>query len=503
MIEHVGRRFGEQTSNDAQVLLKNALKCATVRVRIDFCVTGEKMIRRLIAVAIAVCLVSISSTHLRAADELDRLLLKHAHTILETLNEKGHKNVGVLKFRVKKGEEPATDRAGTLNMRLAEKLEMALVLANKIQDPIGVVRDANRIAATVPGANHLTAEGRKQLFTAQYELAWGDKKVTPDAFITGVAFIHPDMKTMTIGLSMFDASSDELIALSKFDAKPDLEDLLESGESFTVRGVFDQGSLEMTQDERKDKATEEAVKATVLVKNETAGQTKAVSSKLHPLSPTNPDSPISLEIRYEGVPQTIEFREGAAFVKEPTENQKVSFVVRRKGSGTPRLGIVLKVNGENTLYRQKLPDAQCSPWIFEPSLREFQVGGFQLDTESMQEFKVLSEAESKAKEINYGEFVGTISISVLKEQTVEPKINEDLLSDDGEDFAMLTRSVFPKKPARNLDALRHQLADSATRGLIVDGAVVQQNVTVAQFKGDSIPIMTATVKYYNPQDLPE
>ena len=92
---------------------------------------------------------------------------------------------------------------------------------------------------------------------------------------------------------------------------------------------------------------------------------------------------------------------------------------------------------------------------------------------------------------------------MLKEQTVEPKINEDLLSDDGEDFAMLTRSVFPKKPARNLDALRHQLADSATRGLIVDGAVVQQNVTVAEFKGDSIPIMTATIKYYNPQDLPE
>jgi hypothetical protein len=115
----------------------------------------------------------------------------------------------------------------------------------------------------------------------------------------------------------------------------------------------------------------------------------------------------------------------------------------------------------------------------------------------------LSQTESKAKEINYGEFVGTISISVLKEQTVEPKIAADLLSDDGEDFAILTRSAFPKKPARNLSALRHQLADASTRGLIVDGAVVQQNVQVTQFKGDSIPIMTATIKYYDPQDLPE
>lgn len=461
------------------------------------------MIRGLIAVCIALGVVSITSRELRAADELDRLLLKQAHSILGTLKEKGHKNVGVLKFRVKKGEEPATDRAGTLNMRLSEKLEMALILANKVQDPVGVIRNANRTAATIAGANHLTVEGRKLLFTTQYDLAWGDQKVTPDAFVTGVAFIHPDMKTITIGLSMFDSSSDELVALSKFDAKPDLEDLLESGESFTVRGVFDQGSLEMTQEERKDKATEEAVKTTVLVKNETAGTTKSVSSKLHPLSPSNPDSPVSLEIRYGGVPQAIEFRQGAAFVKEPAENQKVTFIVRRKGSGTPRLGIVLKVNGENTLYRQKLPDAQCSPWIFEPSLKEFQVSGYQLDAKSMQEFKVLSETESKAKEINYGEFVGTISISVLKEQTVEPKIAADLLSEDGEDFAILTRSAFPKKPARNLSALRNQLADASTRGLIVDGAVVQQNVQVTQFKGDSIPIMTATIKYYDPQDLPE
>lgn len=463
---------------------------------------GEKMIRAVLIGCVAI-FIWCSAHELRAADELDRMLLKQSRAILDTLREKGVKNVGVLKFRVKKGEEPATDRAGTLNMRLSEKLEMALILANKVQDPIGVVRNANRTAATIVGANHLTAEGRKQLFTAKYDLAWGDEKITPDAFVTGVAFIHPDMKTMTVGLSMFDRSSDELIALSKFDAKPDLEDLLESGESFTVRGVFDQGSLEMTQDERKDKATEEAVKATVLVKSETASQTKAVASKLHPLSPSNLDSPVSLEIRYQGVPQTIEFREGAAFVKEPAENQKVSFIVRRKGQGSPRLGIVLKVNGENTLYRQKSPDAQCSPWIFEPSLREFQVSGYQLDSKTMQEFKVLSQAESKAKEISYGEFVGTISISVLKEQTVEPKIAVDLLSDDGEDFAILTRSAFPKKPARNLSALKSQLADASTRGLIVDGAVVQQNVQVAQFKGDSIPIMTATIKYYNPQDLPQ
>ncbi len=461
------------------------------------------MIRWFIAACIFTCGCVVSESSIHAADDLDKQLLKQAHTVLATLKEKGHKNVGVLKFRIKKGTEPATDRAGTLNMRLAEKLEMALILANKIQDPIGIIRNANKTASTIAGANHLTQEGRKLLFSTQYNLAWGEEKVTPDAFITGVAFLDPSFQSMSVGLTMFDASGAELVPLTKFDAKPDLEDLLESGESFTVRGVFDQGSLDMTQDQRKDKATDEAVKATLLVKSETAGQSKPSISKLHPLSPGHPDSPVSLEIRYDGKPQLIEFREGAAFVSEPNENQKVSFIVRRKGSARPRLGIVLKVNGENTLYRQKLPDAQCSPWIFEPSLNEFGVQGYQLDAGTLQQFKVLSQAQSKAKEMDYGEFVGTISISVLKEQTAEPKASLELLAEDGEDFAILTRSTFPSKPARNLSALRHQLADSTTRGLIVEGAVVQQSVKVAQFKGDSIPIMTATVKYYNPQDLPE
>lgn len=443
------------------------------------------------------------ATGLRAADDLEKQLLEQSPQVLAALKEKGYRNVGVLKFRVKKGNEPATDRAGTLNLRLAEKLELALVLANKVQDPVGIIRDANRTAATIDGANHLTPEGRKRLFTEQYTLAWGDEKVVPDAFITGVAFLGPDLKSMAVGLMTFDQSSDEITPLGKFNVRLDLEELLESGESFTLRGVFDQGSLEMAQDQRKDKASEEAVTTSLLVKSETAQQSQPADSTVHPLSPKHPDSPVSLEIRYDDQPQEIEFRNGAAFVREPLEQQKVSFIVRRKGTARPRLGVVLKVNGENTLYRQKLADAQCAPWIFEPNLTEFGVRGFQVDTKTLQEFKVLSQAESKAKEIDYGEFVGTISISVFKEQTVEPPLANDLLSEEGEDFAILTRGTFPKKPPRNLSALKFQLADSATRGLIVEGATIQQGVQTANFKGDTIPIMTATVKYYNPQDLPE
>src|SRR5687768_1314046 len=78
------------------------------------------------------------------ADDLERELQKNAPGVIEYLSGKGYKNIGVLKFRVKKGDEPISDSVGTLNMALADRLEVALVLANP-NDPerqLGIVRRA-------------------------------------------------------------------------------------------------------------------------------------------------------------------------------------------------------------------------------------------------------------------------------------------------------------------------------------------------------------------------
>src|SRR4051812_17551056 len=106
------------------------------------------------------------------ADALDAALLKQAPKVLSTLRDKGVKNVGVLKFRVTKGEE-TSDAAGLLNLSVASRFEIALVLANDPKAPVGVVRDASGVAAGIRAANHLTPEGRKALFTKKYPLAWG------------------------------------------------------------------------------------------------------------------------------------------------------------------------------------------------------------------------------------------------------------------------------------------------------------------------------------------
>lgn len=438
---------------------------------------------------------------LSAADDLEKQLLKQGPIIMEQLTRRGYQNVGVLKFRVKKGSDNASDQVGMLNLRLTKKLELALVVANDVRNPIGLVENASKVAAEIPGASHLSAKGREKLFSREYPLAWGDERVTPDAFLTGVAVLTQDLRTMTVGILGFDQKSESLFLITKFQVKPDLEDLLDSGESFTVRGVFDDGSLAMTQEERKDKATEEALTTSLTVKQETEGQSSPSESKQHPLSSS--DAPIALEIRYDNQVQEIEFRDGAAFVAEPEQGQSVMLIVRRKSSDK-RLGLVLKVNGENTLGRETAADAQCQNWVLEPDRKEWGFQGYyDTSNNTMERFKVLSQAESKAKEIDYGEFVGSISVSVFPEQKVKPKVSTDLLTDEGEDFQILTQQDFPDEKPSNLGALKQQLAQNVTRGLISNGETEDSSLGKAKFVKDSIPIMTATIKYYSPQDLPE
>jgi len=438
---------------------------------------------------------------LSAADDLEKQLLKQGPRIMQQLKERGYQNVGVLKFRVKKGNDDSSDQVGTLNLRLTKKLALALVVANDARDPIGLVDNASQVAAKIPGASHLSAEGREKLFSREYPLAWGDEKVVPDAFLTGVALISTDLRTMTVGILGFDPNSESLFPVAKFQVKPDLEDLLDSGESFTVRGVFDDGSLAMSQEERKDKATEEALTTSLTVKQETEDESSPVEAKKHPLN--SDDAPIELEIRYDNQVQEIEFRDGAAFVAEPQEGQSVMLVVRRK-SNSDRLGLVLKVNGENTLGRGTVADAQAKTWVLAPDRKEWGFQGYyDSANDTMERFQVLSQAESKAKEIDYGEFVGSISVSIFPEQKVKPKVSTELLTDEGEDFQILTQGDFPDEKPSNLGALKQQMAQNVTRGLISNGETEGASLGKVKFVKDSIPIMTATVKYYSPQDLPE
>ena len=443
---------------------------------------------------------------------VDHGLQEQAPAILKSLRDKGYKNVGVLKFRIKKGNDPISDRVGTLNLFLAERLEVALILSNSsdIAKQIGIIKKASLVAAKIPGASHVTSAGRQKLFDSEYPLAWGDSTVKPDAFLTGIAQISTDLKKITVGILIFDGSGEALEkVVPPFDAAVTPALLGEVGESYVLRGAFDSAKPEIVQ----TKVTEVSAK----VKSNEA---------THPLA--DPAKPVVLEVQYDGKTVPLEFRNGKAFIAEPQQGQKVVIVLKRTEHARGRLGVVVKVNGENTLGRQRLRDIDCRKWILEPAAPPITLVGFQRDQNVAEEFRVLSSVESAATEMNYGADVGMITMTVFREvggeplpeapsktqpapQTKAPAIAKapdpspappaDLPDDKAEDLLALSRGVQPPKTPRNLAALKQQLREGTrtadTRGLIAQGNLTKSETRVVSFTADPTPLVSAAIIYYS------
>jgi hypothetical protein len=171
-------------------------------------------------------------------------------------------------------------------------------------------------------------------------------------------------------------------------------------------------------------------------------------------------------------------------------------VLRRpEAARKERLGVVLKVNGENTLFRQRREDLLCTKWILEPGTGDVSIAGFQQkDRETALPFTVRTPEESKEGEVNYDEDkVGTITLVVYREKKAGGGKGE------GDDDTLLfsTRGE-PKPGAKTVDALRQRLAGTRVRGLIeAGGTAIASKVTPVTFVPDPEPWMAATVVYYS------
>ncbi len=439
----------------------------------------------------ALGLVMLATPGTRAADTLDRELLKNAPKIIRYLKDHGYKNVGALKFRVKKGDEPIGDHIGPLNLNLADRLEIALVLADDLRNPIGVIHGASAVTATLPGANHLTMPGRQALFQGRYPLAWGDQKVEADAFLTGVVVVSPDLGQMTVGIMAFGKDGEALEKVVDFTATTDAPALVEVGESFMTRGAFDGGRVDVVKDQA---ASEEAVRDQVV---KTAARVK-LSQVMHPLQ--DPEAPVALEVYYDNQRIPFQLRDGKALIPEPREGQAVLFVLRKVDTTPGKYGVVLSVNGENTLYKERLSPLQCWKWILSQETPAISVRGYQTGEKSAEAFRVLSPAESRANVMNYGADVGTLSMVVFREARGTKTLLA--LDDEAEDLAALTGGTYPRRPPENLAALKFQLrsgaANASTRGLIAEGKKIGAAIRRLSFQPDPTPVMSATITYYRP-----
>ena len=426
----------------------------------------------------------------RGAD-LEEVMLDRAKGLVRHCQQSGYKTVGVLKFLGAKEGGDLSDNLGTINSLLARRLEVALVLANDPRKPVELIEDASAVAARTPGANHRTPDGRKVLLGAKYKLAWGDPnvRVSPDAFLTGLVGVSKDLKALTVSFLVFDRTAGALRPV------PGVADatvanragtLVELGESFTLRGAFDGGKVE------SGKAKADAPPAD-LPKDKDALQAAAdvrdQKTDKHPVS--DPNAPVKLTVRYGGKPVPIEVRDGKAFVPEPAEGQTVEFAITK--DGTPRrFGVVLKMNGENTLDKQRLPDVKCRMWVLTSPGEAVTVNGYQLGTDRVETFRVLSAPESKVREVNYGADVGTVTVTVFAEGK-EPAPD---LADNAAEKTAVAAAKLPNVPSKSFDSLKAKLLEDANRGLIAEGAQVEGKVQVVKFTPAPTPVMTLTVVYY-------
>lgn len=377
------------------------------------------------------------------ADNIDERLLREATAVLQALKDRQYKNVGVLKFQVKKGERPASLDVGLLNANLATRLENALILVNDATQPIGIARDASRVAAALgKNAGYADPSGRKQLFEARYPLAWGKDKVAVDAFLTGLAVIDRDFRKTTVIIQAFDPKNLDLQEVARFTVDTDRSILSDSGESFALV-------------KRGDDADEAAVEDVAQRNN--AGKPKGLESI---------ESALELEVYYDGQKQTIT-ADGAGNQRlpEPGDGKRIEFKLRNKTRET--LAVVLRVNGVNTLNKEG-PERQvdrCTKWVLEPG-KPYTIKGFYLSDDRLEEFKVVSPGALPSLDPRK---MGLIEVALFrKDDAADPLAQRHITNLRG-----LSASVDPPADFKQLQqaVFKASRAPAVFKGLIVPGDV--------------------------------
>jgi hypothetical protein len=428
--------------------------------------------------------VSLGVNHSLAgdADTLDAALLKKAPDIHKYLRDRNCQNVGVLKFLVQNGLDEPSDNIGPLNLSLPRRLEVALVLSAP-DDKVGIARQASQsiVESRNRRANHLTAEGRRELFQTPLVLAWGtdDQPVKADCFLAGTARIAPDLSTTTVKIQAITKDQPNPADVCEFTVPTDARTLTEIGRSFRLRQLFPE-------------IAEEPAKI--------AAQTAAGATK-HPLQ----QSDLMWEIYYDSEAIPIVIKDGKASVKGPKEGQRVWFTLRN--AGKERLGVVLRINGESTLFREKLPSSACRKWVLDPGER-VAIRGYQTDEQSAAGFRVLSPELSEKEEINYGEHAGTFSVEAFASLPETPALPADdakrkaveigeLPSDKPMKLATLQQKLTePFRGTPKVSSGLRQLFGQEDSGLVVPGQKLENKVERVTFAAGSVPILSATVRYH-------
>ena len=348
------------------------------------------------AAGLAMCIGGPAASR---ADRIDKALIGHAHEVTDFLVKKNCKNVGVLRFRLQKGDRLPEFRGGLIVNNLCDRLQDALVFsANPEAPPIGIIDHAGSVAVKklqMPG--YRTPADRKKLFTIKYPLMWGDPpdQVVPDIFLTGKVAVSSDFGTCTVTIEAFDRVNPgtKLTPVTQFTVKPDRFILADLGQGYSVKkmnpAAFQRGMStvrDIIEDsdpppsvERADQEGSGSCRRGGRVRRPErfpAGRQRprqVVSVGGAPGSPF----PVAWTVFYDGVAQAPSADPDNPgnrnfVIPDPQAGQKVTFGVKNLSGAA--VGLVLTVNGVSTLYGMRDRVDKMPPWILEPG-KEFLIKG--------------------------------------------------------------------------------------------------------------------------------
>jgi hypothetical protein len=413
------------------------------------------------------------------ADNIDEKLVVEAPKLMQEIYHRGYKNVGVLSFRLEKGQSRPTFHGGMIVTNMADRLQDALVLALNPEKPaVGVADGCSAVAGrSIAKASYRMPDDRRRLLALKYPLAWGNPPqwVTVDAFLTGKVQVSPDLRKTTVYVEMFDRKNPaSMTLLAEFTVKTDHVILADIGQGYVVSrgrlkfGRSDTAYVPPGSESGRDNPGTNPNPNPNPNPNATPGGSGSDGSD---------GGQLGFAILYDGVQQKMEPDSASGpmnfTIPDPKPGQKVTFGLKNNSSGI--IGVLLVVNDTNTLYEEKSQPDQMSPWILEPN-KDYVVKGYYLrDNETYNPIVGLSDADSAARSSELG---GSSLAGIITVYVVTPGASGPSSSTPGESAAPnVSRSLRrpspqflphgrPRTPADAANAIMRSGIARSERGLM-------------------------------------
>jgi hypothetical protein len=193
-------------------------------------------------------------------------------------------------------------------------------------------------------------------------------------------------------------------------------------------------------------------------------------------------------------------------LRVPTPRTNQAFALRLKNTDREETyGVVLKLNGQNTIKHEQQDALDCKKWILEPG-KTVTVRGYQLNEKDRDDFKVQSPRESEQNEVYYGDNAGTINLVVFRSGKAEEVLvkNDDPVATISRGMLSLRGEPMATDLKRFQEQLRQETGgeqkEARSRGLVAgSGNIGNSPVDQVTFIPVRVPVLSATIRYYEPR----